>query len=268
MTTPPTHPPYIEIDGTPAPDPDLLTTLMSGFGHFTAFQVRDGRFVKGLGLHLERLDRSTRELFGRGLAGAEVRARVAGAVAAAGRRDCSARVYVYEGARIAVVVADPAADTLGAPQRLMSVEYLRPAPHLKHLGGFGQHYHRAAAFRAGYDEALLTSGHGEIAEAAVSNIAFWDGVSVVWPTAPQLSGVTMTLLEPLLGSTRKPVSVTDLKDYRAAFVANARGIAPVSGVDTVDFAVDAELMERVGAAYASVEPEEILPSGPSGSPPR
>ncbi|MEU5216099.1 aminotransferase class IV [Streptomyces sp. NPDC020807] len=248
--------PYIEIDGTPAPDPALLATLMSGFGHFTAFQVRDGR-VKGLGLHLARLDRSTRELFGEGLPGDAVRARLSGAVAASGRRDCSARVYVYGGTRLAVVVSDPAPDALGAPQRLMSVEYLRPAPHLKHLGGFGQHYHRAAALRAGYDEALLTSGDGEVAEAAISNIAFWDGTSVVWPTAPHLSGVTMTLLEPLLGSVRRPVSLTDLPDHRAAFVANARGIAPVSGVDAVDFAVDGELMARVGAAYASVEAEEI-----------
>ncbi|MFI0989817.1 hypothetical protein [Streptomyces exfoliatus] len=43
MTTPPEH---IEIDGVPAADPGLLAALMSGFGHFTAMQVRDGR-VKG-----------------------------------------------------------------------------------------------------------------------------------------------------------------------------------------------------------------------------
>ncbi|MFE1902498.1 aminotransferase class IV [Streptomyces gardneri] len=249
MTTPPTH---IEIDGIPAGDPELLAALMSGFGHFTAMQVRDGR-VKGLGLHLERLDRSTRELFGEELPGERVRALLAGAVEASGRRDSSARVYVYGGVRLAVVVREPAEDGPGAPQRLMSVDYLRPAPHIKHLGGFGQDYHRVAARQAGYEEALLTSPYGDISEGAIANIAFWDGSSVVWPSAPCLPGITMTLLEPLLGSVRRPVSLADLGGYRAAFVTNSRGIAPVSGIDTVDLAVDEDLMKRVYSAYESVE---------------
>ncbi|MET9673010.1 aminotransferase class IV [Streptomyces sp. NPDC006482] len=255
MTTPPVPPAppaHVEIDGVPAADPELLATLMGGFGHFTAMQVRDGR-VKGLGLHLERLDRSTRELFDTELPGDRVRALLAGAVAASGRRDCSARVYVYDGLRVATVVREPAPDAPGAPQRLMSVDYLRPAAHIKHLGGFGQSYHFTAARRAGYDEALLTSARGDIAEGAITNIAFWDGTSVVWPSAPALAGITMALLEPLLGSVRRPVSLTDLGGYRAAFVTNSRGIAPVSGIDTVDFAVDEELMKRVHAAYDSVE---------------
>ncbi|MFD3662303.1 aminotransferase class IV [Streptomyces sp. NPDC058659] len=255
MTTPhvpPAPPTHIEIDGVPAADPELLATLMSGFGHFTAMQVRDGR-VKGLGLHLERLDRSTRELFDEELPGDRVRALLAGAVATSGRVDCSARVYVHDGVRVTVVVREAAPDAPGAPQRLMSVDYLRPAAHIKHLGGFGQDYHRTAARRAGYDEALLTSPNGDIAEGAVTNIAFWDGTSVVWPSAPHLTGITMSLLEPLLGSVRRPVSLGDLGGYRAAFVTNSRGIAPVSGIDTVGFAVDEDLMKRVYSAYESVE---------------
>ncbi|MGW6394033.1 aminotransferase class IV [Streptomyces sp. NPDC055103] len=255
MTTPPappTPPPYVEVDGVPAVDPELLAALTSGFGHFTAMQVRDGR-VKGLGRHLERLDRSTRELFAEELPGDRVRELLAGAVAASGRRDCSARVHVHEGVRLLVAVREPAPDGPGAPQRLRSVDYLRPAAHIKHLGGFGQSYHREAARRAGYDEALLTSSNGDIAEGAVTNIAFWDGASVVWPSAPHLVGITMSLLEPLLDSVRRPVSLADLGGYRAAFVTNSRGIAPVSGIDSVDFAVDEDLMERVYSAYESVE---------------
>ncbi|MEU3743795.1 MULTISPECIES: aminotransferase class IV [Streptomyces] len=259
MTTahvPPTPPAHVEIDGVPAGDPGLLTTLMSGFGHFTAMQVRDGR-VKGLGRHLERLDLATRELFGEELPGDRVRALLTGAVTAAGLRDSSARVYVYDGVRVAVVVREAAPDGPGAPQRLRSVDYLRPAAHLKHLGGFGQSYHGEAARRDGYDEALLTSSTGEIAEGAVTNIAFWDGTSVVWPSAPCLTGITMALLEGPLGSVRRRVTLADLGAYRAAFVTNSRGIAPVSGIDAVDFAVDEELMERVHAAYGSVEWEAL-----------
>ncbi|MDV9190123.1 aminotransferase class IV [Streptomyces sp. SR27] len=255
MTTPP---PHIEIDGAPVADPGLLAAVMTGFGHFTAMQVREGR-VKGLGLHLARLDRSTRELFGRGLDGEEVRALAAGALERAGRRDASLRVYVYPGVRVAVTVAAPAPDGPGTPQRLTTAEYWRPAPHIKHLGGFGQSYHREAAVRAGFDEALLTSPYGEIAEGAITNIAFWDGTSLVWPSAPCLEGITMALLAPRLGSVRRPVTLADLPGYRAALVTNSRGIAPVTAIDEVAFAVDEELMGRVYAAYDAVERDELRP---------
>ncbi|MEU6961881.1 hypothetical protein [Streptomyces chrestomyceticus] len=55
--------------GTP-----LLFALMSGYGHFTATQVRDGR-MRGPGFHLARLDAATRELFGERLDGDLVRER-------------------------------------------------------------------------------------------------------------------------------------------------------------------------------------------------
>lgn len=255
MTTPP---PHTEIDGAPATDPGLLAALLTGYGHFTAMQVRDGR-TKGLALHLDRLDRSTRELFGTELDGKRVRELVAGALANAGRRDASVRVYVYPGVRTVVTVADPAPDGPGAPQRLTTVDYWRPAPHIKHLGGFGQRYHGEAARRAGYDEALLTSPYGEISEGAVTNIAFWDGTSVIWPSAPCLAGITMALLEPRLNSTRRPVTLADLPGFRAAFVTNSRTIAPVTAIDEVTFPVDEELMGRVFAAYGAVEGDEIRP---------
>ncbi|MFF5917418.1 aminotransferase class IV [Streptomyces flavochromogenes] len=253
MTTPT---PHIEIEGAPATDPGLLAALMTGFGHFTAMQVRDGR-VKGLDLHLDRLDRATRELFGRELDGKHVRTLIAGALATSGQRNASVRVYVYPDVRIAVTVAAPAPDGPGAPQRLTTVEYWRPAPHIKHLGGFGQSYHRAAAQRAGFDEAVLTSPYGEIAEGAITNIAFWDGTSVVWPSAPCLRGIAMTLLEPRLESVRRPVTLADLAGYRAAFVTNSRSIAAVTAIDEVTFAVDEELMGRVYSAYDSVEWDEL-----------
>ncbi|MCX4980763.1 aminotransferase class IV [Streptomyces sp. NBC_00572] len=253
MTTPPAH---IEIDGVPAADPGLLAALMTGFGHFTAMQVRDGR-VKGLDLHLDRLDRATRELFGQELDGKRIRALLTGALEASGRRNASARVYVYPDVRIVVTVAEPAPDGLGDPQRLTTAEYWRPAPHIKHLGGFGQAYHREAAQRAGYDEAVLTSPYGEIAEGAITNIAFWDGTSVVWPSAPCLRGIAMSLLEPRLESVRRPVTLADLSGYRAAFVTNSRSIAPVTAIDEVAFAVDEELMRRVYSAYDSVEWDEL-----------
>ncbi|MEU6948581.1 aminotransferase class IV [Streptomyces sp. NPDC046316] len=252
MTTPP---PHIEIDGVPAADPALLTSLLSGFGHFTAMQVRDGR-VRGFDLHVDRLDRATRELFGQGIDGEHVRRLLAGALRTAGLTDATARVYVYEGVRIVITVRAPATAPR-TPQRLKSVEYWRPAPHIKHLGGFGQSYYGEAARREGYDDALLISRDGEIAEGAVTNIAFWDGTSVIWPSAPCLTGVTMALLEQRLGSVRRRVTMADLPGMRAAFVTNSRGVSPVGGIDALGFEVDEELMGRVYEAYESVAWERL-----------
>ncbi|MFF6881986.1 aminotransferase class IV [Streptomyces sp. NPDC012421] len=267
MTTSPSPTPaHIEIDGVPAADPGVLAAVLGGYGHFTAMQVRDGR-VKGLGLHLDRLDRGTRELFGAPLPGGRVRELLGRAVRASGRRDSSARVYVYEdgpGFLVVVVVREAAPDGLGTPERLRSVDYLRPAAHLKHLGGFAQGYHGDAARRAGFDGALLTSPAGEVAEGAVSNIAFWDGTSLVWPTAPHLTGITMALLAPRLPSLHRAVTLTELPDFRAAFTANSRTIAPVTGVDGVTYPVDEDLMERVLGAYADAPAEEIAPGAGAG----
>lgn len=245
---------YVEIDGAPsATEPGVLASLMSGYGHYTAMQVRDGR-VQGLGLHLERLDRSTRELFGLGLDGGQVRALLSGALAGADRKDASARVYVYEGTdgggpHTVVTVRAPFAQDR-SPKALKSVPYWRPAAHIKHLGGFGQRYHGDAARRAGFDEALLTGGPShEIAESAVTNIAFWDGTSVIWPSAPHLVGTTMSLVAPQLPSVSRPVTLAEVPYVRAAFVTSARGIAPVTRIDDTRLRVDEELMERVYAAY-------------------
>ncbi|MEU3604774.1 aminotransferase class IV [Streptomyces sp. NPDC035033] len=268
MTSPPAPAAaHIEIDGVPVADPGPLTVVLGGYGHFTAMQVRDGR-VKGLGLHLDRLDRATRELFGEPLPGERVRELLARAVGASGLRDSSARVHVYgDGSRFRVVVTvrEAAPDGPAAPQRLMSVGHLRPAAHLKHLGGFAQGYYGDAARRAGFDGALLTSPEGEVAEAAVANIAFWDGTSLVWPTAPHLTGITMALLESRLPSAHRPVTLAELPGFRAAFTANSRAIAPVTAVDGVAYPVDGALMERVRAAYAEVPGEKILSGDGSGS---
>ena len=53
--------------------------------------------------------------------------------------------------------------------------FLRPFPHIKHLGGFGQARYGELARRAGFDDALLTGPDGTISEGAVTNIAFYDG---------------------------------------------------------------------------------------------
>ncbi|MFB8440935.1 aminotransferase class IV [Streptomyces niveus] len=244
----------IEVNGEPATEAALRVPALDSYGHFTAMQVRGGR-VRGRDLHLARLDAATRELFGAGLDGERVRELLRHALGDVS--DVSARVYVHwpageKDARVMVTVRPPQTKP-DRPHGLMSVPYARPLPHIKHLGGFAQTHFLREAGRAGFDEALLTAPGGLVTEGAITNVAFWDGTSVVWPQAPSLLGITMALLEPQLPSVRRPVALADLPSYASAFLTNSQGIAPVDRIDDVRFTVDPELMGRVKAAYEAVE---------------
>ncbi|MER5182195.1 aminotransferase class IV family protein [Streptomyces sp. NPDC002896] len=252
----------IEIDGHPATAEQLLWPALVNDGHFTAMQVRGGR-VRGLGVHLARLDSATRELFGRELDGGRVRELVRHALGD-DIADASVRVYVHApgGEPRIMVTVRPPAEMPAAAQSLMSVPYLRPVPHIKHLGGFGQIHYGRLARRAGFDDALLTGTDGTVSEGAVANIVFYDGTDVVLPDAPCLAGTTLQLLEPRLGdaglrSRRAPVRLADLASYASAFVMNSQGIAPVRRIDDTDFTVDEKLMGALADLYASV-PWEAL----------
>jgi branched-subunit amino acid aminotransferase/4-amino-4-deoxychorismate lyase len=258
MTDAPAH--LVEVDGEPA-TADLLPSVLGGYGHFTAMQVRGGR-VRGLRFHLARLDGATRELFGTALDGGRVRSAVGHALSSAGRADASVRVHVYQpqdtpGGPVALVVTvRPPGDGARGPLRVKSVAYQRPAAHLKHLGGFGQSYHLRQVAAQGFDEALLTAPDGEIAEGAVTNIGFVAGGSVVWPTAPHLRGVTLQVLEERLDAAgipqvRRPLRPADVPGFDGAFLANSRGTAVISLLDDTPLPTDAELLTRIGELYES-----------------
>jgi hypothetical protein len=57
-----------EIDGHSPHVDELLTPALLNYGHITVMQVRD-QAVRGLDLHLERLDAANRELYGVALDG-------------------------------------------------------------------------------------------------------------------------------------------------------------------------------------------------------
>lgn len=246
----------IEIDGRAATMEQLAGVAPGGYGHFTAMQVRERR-VRGLGLHLDRLDTANREMFGVGLDGATVLGYIRHAL---GDRtgDASVRVYVLEapgGPEVMVTVRPPGAMPAG-PWRLLTVPYQRPLPHLKHVGDFGQGYYQRLAWRQGFDEALLTGPGGTVCEGSITNIGFSDGASVVWPAAPVLDGITMRILERVLPgrgmpSQRLPVRISNLGSFTAAFVTNARGIAPVGQIGDIALPVDERLMAALTEAYES-----------------
>ncbi|NEC64825.1 aminotransferase class IV [Streptomyces sp. SID9727] len=264
MTTPAAAAlPYAEFDGRPATEDDLRRALFFNYGHFTAMQVREGR-VRGLDLHLARLDAANRELFRLPLDGDLVRRLVRHALENAGRADASVRVHGYlppgsATTTVMVTVREPGGMPSG-PKALKSVPFARTAAHLKRPGEFGQIYYADLARRAGFDDALLTLPDGSVG--TIANIGFWDGTTVTWPQAPALSGVTMGVLErelPDAGleSSRRTVTLDGLGAFRSAFLTNALGMAPVSRIDDTAFAVDAELMERLAAAYEGAPDEAV-----------
>lgn len=240
----------IETNGHPAEAADLFST----YGHFTAMQVRGGG-VQGLEHHLTRLDAAHRELFGRPLPAHHVRDLVRHALA--GTADASVRVMLRDAERVLVSVAEPHGPP-AAPQRLRTVPYLRPFAHLKHLGGFAQLEWARRVRLEGYDDALLTTPDGAVAESSIANIGFLvpDG-GVVWPDAPQLHGTAMRLVEATTPSTRRPVLPADVGTFAGAFLVNSIGVVGVASINDVPLPDGGALLAGVIERLAAVPWERV-----------
>jgi branched-subunit amino acid aminotransferase/4-amino-4-deoxychorismate lyase len=240
----------IETDGRPATAAELFST----YGHFTAMQVRDGG-VQGLSNHLARLDAAHRELFGLRLPGERVRDLVRHALA--GTADASVRVLLRDAKRVSVSVAEPH-DPPAAPQRLRSVQYLRPFPHLKHLGSFAQLEWARRVRLDGYDDALLTAPDGALAESSIANIGFLrDDGGVVWPEAPQLHGIARQLVEATTPSTRRVVRRDDVAAFAGAFLVNSIGVVAVAAIDDVRLPEPGPLLAGMVERLAAVPWERV-----------
>ncbi len=249
--------------------PDDITALaLTGYGHFTTMRVEDGA-VRGLGLHLDRLARDCRTLFGTGLDRRAVRGQVRDAVG--GRPGTVVvRVTVFDpalsladpaGARAprTLVTTRPAPALPPGPMRVRPVEHRRGVPQVKGVGLFDSLYLRRQAQLAGFDDALFTAGEEGIAEGATWNIGFFDGNSVVWPDAAHLPGVTMALLDRAHGRCRTaPVGLAELPSMRAAFATNAAvGVRPVSAVGDVAFPADHPVLAELRSVYGRIAPEPV-----------
>jgi branched-subunit amino acid aminotransferase/4-amino-4-deoxychorismate lyase len=247
---------HIEIDGQDATVDQLRDASVAHYGHFTAMQVRD-RQVRGLDLHLARLDAANQEVFGTRLDTARVRHHLRHALAET-TRDASVRISVYEtpGGTATMVTVRPPGGMQPTSWRLQTVPYQRPLAHIKHLADFGQSYFGRLAHRNQFDEALLTGPGGVICEGSITNICFSDGDGLVWPNAPVLAGITMQILERTLpaygvSSRHAPVHTADLGSFTAAFVTNSHGIAPVGQIDDLILPVDSTLTRMLTEGYES-----------------
>lgn len=255
---------HMEIDGGRA-EPEDLGLALVGYGHFTYMQVR-GRRTRGLDLHLERLERSTRELFGRGVDRGRVLSHIRHALDTAGRDDASVRVQVFAGDPEALmsgadgeprtlVMVRPPAEPDGTPQRLRTVTHERLLPHLKHLDTMGLIHHARRARQDGFDDALLTDHAGRVTEATLANVVLHDDDGFVWPDSPALHGIARGLLRRGLALLEAPVRDRtvhrdELTRYRSAFLTNSISPAqPVASVDDTRFTVEESARSLLLKAY-------------------
>jgi branched-subunit amino acid aminotransferase/4-amino-4-deoxychorismate lyase len=248
----------IEINGRPAEGVDVHHAVMANYGHYTSMQVRDGA-VRGLDLHLARLDQASSQLFGQAVDHDRIRAFVRHALD--GVPAASVRVTVVQRPRdplstdVLVSVSDPVDDTPGPALRVRSTEYEREVAHLKHVATMGVTYHWRQAVVAGFDDVLFVGRDGLVREGSVWNIAFWDGEQVVWPAADVLPGVTMQLLQRAgVPWTSRELTVADLPGLGAAVATNSHCPSqPLASIDEVGFPADGgALAEVLNAAWAEV----------------
>lgn len=251
------------IDGLPASAEDLAHVALVNYGAFTSFRVEDGG-VRGLDLHLARLEASARELFGDAVG--ESRLRQLMREATEGRRDCWLRVALFApdisprtpewtGTPRVMISVSPPPSPLPDGARLQSQVYGREAPHLKHAATFGLIWARRTARAAGFDDALFVDGAGRISEGSLWNMGFARGREIVWPQAPMLAGVGQAVLQrglegAGLKQTTEPVSLADLARFDAAFICNSA--TPACAVASIDGqAFGDPPLDALRAAWAS-----------------
>jgi branched-subunit amino acid aminotransferase/4-amino-4-deoxychorismate lyase len=252
------------LNGQPATADDLRTLALTNYGHFSSMQVR-GRAVQGLDLHLLRLQSATRELFDADLPAARILDNLRIALGG-GDTDCSLRFTVFARSfdyrqpvgdflpDLLVSLSPPASADKPAIQ-LKSYPFVRPLPHIKHVGTFPLFHYRRLAIQAGSDDAVFVTPDGSVSEGSIWNIGFWDGEAVTWPEAPALRGVAEQLLQAGLEGLgipqrRRRVSLGEAKEFKAAFACNASGIQSVLGIDGAVYGRDETLMAQLKAALA------------------
>lgn len=255
----------LSVDGTPATHEDLATVALVNYGAYTSFRVEQGG-VRGLDLHLARLEAEAVELFGEPVGEERLRDLVRQAVA--GRDACWLRVSLFSpeigprtpdwtGAPRVMIAASSPPAPLAESLRLQVRTYAREAPHLKHVATFGTMRARRVARAAGFDDVLFVDGDGRVSEGSLWNIGFITGDEVVWPQAPMLTGVAQALVRQGLHTVgltgrAEPVRIADLERFDAAFICNsATPACAVSVIGERVFATPPGLIDRVRAAWAS-----------------
>ena len=259
-----------EINGSPATARDLERLGLTNYGHFTSMRVEEDGGVRGLSLHMARLSRDCKIVFG-----AELDTdRVLGYVRQAVNQHTGAftvRVTIFDpdltmgnisdpAEPQVLVTTRPAGQMLAPPLTAKTFNFSRDLPLVKHIGLFSQMQLRRAAQISGFDDAIFVEADGRVCEGATWNLGFidCDGV-VVWPDAPALPGVTMRLLQIAHADAVKiPVTRVMLSDMRAAFATNVSiGVRTIKAIDDVRFSTDDSTLDLMRKIYSELPSERL-----------
>ncbi|WP_407990915.1 aminotransferase class IV family protein [Kitasatospora sp. CMC57] len=256
-----------ELNGRPVRPAELQALALTNYGHFTTMRVTNGR-VRGLTLHLDRLRRDCRALFGTELDLDLVRTYARRAVPGSG--STLLRVTVFDPALdlgtlggpadpAILVTTRPAGDgAVPPPLRVRSARYVRDQPEVKSVGLFGALRHRRAAQLAGYDDALFVDDGGAVSEGGTWNLGLIRDGEPVWPEAAYLPGTTLELLRGLRPGRGERVPLAGLGGFEAAFATNAAiGVRPIAAVDGVELAAAYPLITELAAAYRALPGDPV-----------
>lgn len=254
------------LNGKPVSIDELLPLALVNVGHFTSMRADGGR-IRGLSLHLERLSKDCRAVWGAGLDAERVRGYVRQALDGQ-TEPCVVRVTVYDPTvdmgrpgdasdpHVLVTVRGAAAMP-AAPLRAMSMPYERDLPEVKHTGLFGALHARRAAQLAGFDDALFVGRDGLVSEGGTWNAGFIDqNGMVVWPQAPVLPGVTMALLQQHVEHRLATVTLDQAKGMAAAFATNTSiGVRALAAIDDTLFPTEHPALSQLRDTYLSIDGE-------------
>ncbi|MFJ9085461.1 aminotransferase class IV family protein [Streptomyces sp. NPDC102384] len=258
----------VTLDGKPVSVTDLLPLALTNVGHFTSMRV-DTDGIRGLSLHMDRLVRDCRVVWGAELETERVLNYVRGALKDQAR-PCTVRVTIYDpkvdlGHPLAahephILVTVRGAGALPpVPLRAKSVVYERDLPEVKHVGLFGALYARGAAQHTDFDDALFVGRDGRVFEGGTWNVGFVDDQdTVVWPQAPVLPGVTMALLRQNAEHRVATVTLDQAKGMAAAFATNTSiGVRPLAAIDDTTFPVDHAALRHLQRTYRAIPGESL-----------
>lgn len=254
-----------ELNGRPVGVEQLQTLALTNYGHFTTFRVDDGS-VRGLSMHLQRLDRDCRAVFGVRLDLDRVRLLTRRLTPSSGA--VTIRVTIFDPAIDLVlpsranqpqilVTRRPASALPLLPMAVQSASFVRDDPEIKSVGLFGALRRRRVAQLDGYDDALFLDPAGNVSEGGTWNVGFFDGDHVVWPEAHCLRGITMRLLRDPSHQIR-PVPRSEVASMRVAFATNsAIGVRAITRIDDLTFPAESETLEDLRTAYLRIAPEAV-----------
>ncbi|WP_406303672.1 aminotransferase class IV [Streptomyces sp. NBC_00885] len=258
----------MELNGRPA-DPESLKALaLTNYGHFTSMRV-DNQRVRGLALHMERLEHDCRAVFGTQIDTGRVREYVRRSVTTH-NGSFVARVSIFDPALDighpaspatphVLVTTRPAAPVPLPPLRVKSIPYVRDLASVKHLGLFGSLHARRTAQLAGYDDALFCGTAELVSEGVTWNIGFVDAEgAIVWPKGDVLPGVTMTLLQQHHDYATTPVPLTAARGMQAAFATNTSiGVRAISAIDDGPLRTEHPALSSLRDTYLSLPGDQV-----------